>query len=430
MATGGSLTALVAEEADRHVRRPTSWRRRTALPWGLLAGSVALPGCGLVLGIDDVPAVTGHPDSGPGDARLDKRSGDAQADRADAGRDVQSPRDHAARDVMAGDASTASLPQPEGGETTSDAAINFAIHELWLGDTDKSTAFTPDPKAWTTFGYNIDGKITTSLSTDVCTLAPTAPPSTQVDGEGGSDNSFGENIVSSLNIAFIGASQDLSSQISAGTFTLMLDTTGLSTDPLQTNVGLTAQLFGGARFPGTPTFTAADNWPVDPSSLADGQHVANGSKVSLSGAYVVHGTWVSGRPTDLVFQIQVQGRPLLLTLHHAVITFQHTVDDAGASHATRGMAAGILRPSELLGGLELVAAGVAGKAYCGVAAAFQSKASTSVDILLDGTNEPGQACNGISAAIAFTADQIQLPSRVGAALSLDASVPPCDAAKD
>jgi hypothetical protein len=47
---------------------------------------------------------------------------------------------------------------------------------------------------WMSIGFDLDGKCTTKTSTDVCTLAPGAPKSTQVDGAGGIDNSWGENI--------------------------------------------------------------------------------------------------------------------------------------------------------------------------------------------------------------------------------------------
>jgi hypothetical protein len=47
---------------------------------------------------------------------------------------------------------------------------------------------------WQTIGFNLDGKCTTSASTDVCTLVAGSSKSTQMDGTGGIDNSYGENI--------------------------------------------------------------------------------------------------------------------------------------------------------------------------------------------------------------------------------------------
>jgi hypothetical protein len=49
-------------------------------------------------------------------------------------------------------------------------------------------------KDWETVGWNLDGKCTTASSTDVCSLTTGASLSTQDDGYGGIDNSYGENI--------------------------------------------------------------------------------------------------------------------------------------------------------------------------------------------------------------------------------------------
>ena len=81
---------------------------------------------------------------------------------------------------------------PSGGSPTS-AKHNYAVSKLYLGDTDR-TGVTSQT-AWKAFGYNLDNLVTTKNSTDVCTLAPGASKSTQADGNGGIDNSFGENIL-------------------------------------------------------------------------------------------------------------------------------------------------------------------------------------------------------------------------------------------
>ena len=54
---------------------------------------------------------------------------------------------------------------------------------------------TPDSlNAWKQIGFNLDGKITTATSTDVCQLVDDAGPAVQDDGRDGIDNSFGENL--------------------------------------------------------------------------------------------------------------------------------------------------------------------------------------------------------------------------------------------
>jgi len=47
---------------------------------------------------------------------------------------------------------------------------------------------------WKTIGFNLDGKCTVPVSTNVCTLQTGASKATQDDGTGGIDNSYGENI--------------------------------------------------------------------------------------------------------------------------------------------------------------------------------------------------------------------------------------------
>lgn len=58
--------------------------------------------------------------------------------------------------------------------------------------------------AWMGLGYNLDGKCTTATSTDVCTQVQGSPKSEQIDGTGGIDNSFGENVCPIL-VALAGA---------------------------------------------------------------------------------------------------------------------------------------------------------------------------------------------------------------------------------
>lgn len=396
---------------------------RCALVASLLGLAWSTSACGLVLRIDDVPPIPGH-DAGR-EAAPEAGSRDVR------GADTTKPHD-AARPEATIDAQTfeppdvGQLPAKSGLPTTSDASINFAARYLWLGETDKTAAFTSDPSAWITFGYNIDGKVTTSTSTDVCTLDPNALPTAQVDGNEGADDSFGENLVGDISIAFGGGiSADLSKKIGLGFFTFQFDTTGLSTSTTQTNTGLSAEVFGGSRFAGMPTFTLADSWPVDPATLADGVSLVHGAKISFSDAYVVNGVWVSGDPTDIIFTIAVSQESLVLVFHQAVATFQHTLDDAGAHHARSGMIAGILKASELITSIKGVIGGISGGQYCGLVPTFAAKIEAAQDIMENGTNVEGSPCNGISVAIAFTADQIQLPTTVGPIKTSDASVPSC-----
>ncbi|HEY8040161.1 MAG TPA: hypothetical protein VIF15_10225, partial [Polyangiaceae bacterium] len=85
---------------------------------------------------------------------------------------------------------------------------NYAMRKLYLGDTDRSGV--SNSSAWKDYGYNLDGLVTTKTSSDVCNLAAGASKTTQVDGTGGIDNSFGENI---LPIVITTAGSDAGSRI-------------------------------------------------------------------------------------------------------------------------------------------------------------------------------------------------------------------------
>ncbi|HEY6462271.1 MAG TPA: hypothetical protein VIY73_19020 [Polyangiaceae bacterium] len=81
------------------------------------------------------------------------------------------------------------------------------------------------PDDWKGVGYNLDGLCTTATSTDVCTLSAGAAKVTQVDGTGGIDNSFGENICPIMDTISGGA--NCSSTISQ--VYLQVDATGSGT---------------------------------------------------------------------------------------------------------------------------------------------------------------------------------------------------------
>jgi len=441
--------------------------RRRILHRAVVLAGVTLAGasgaCALVLGIDDIPAVAGfdagvdaRADGGVdvgrhADARSDhgedaKHARDAKSDHAedakpDHARDAKrGPRDaahdhesdaqpdhardtapdravDAPADAAADVANIGVIPTATGSQTPSTATVNLAFHVLWMGETDKNTMFTPDTRAWETFGYDIDGKITTAASTDVCTLAPGASSDVQIDGDDGIDNSFGANLVGYLSAAFIsgsttGFSDYLTGRIEHGDYTFLADTVGLTKSPTQTNRGLTMGFYGASKISGTPTFTLADNWPVNAATLADGVTLASGAKTSLSDSYVVNGTFVSGDPADFIFTISVEGQPFALIIHQAVLTFQHTIDDSGASHAVNGTIAGVLRPTELNAGIETLTGSIQNGMFCGLVGFFTTAVTESQDILLDGTNTAGMPCDAISIGLGFDADEIAPPSTV------------------
>ncbi len=298
--------------------------------------------------------------------------------------------------------------------TTSTTEHNFALQTLLLGDTPRGST-SPSNTAWKDYGYNIDGKISTPSSTDLCTIAAGGSKSTVYqDGTNGIDNSFGENILPIiLSVAGADAASKINQSIAAGSFTIQIDVTGLSDDPAQTASGLSGFLNAGASFDdggAPPTFTTADNWPVSTSLLSNPSDPRS-STIKFPGAYVVGGTFVNGpfgsASNDITISISLSGVALALTVHKAILTFDHKT----ATAASNGTIAGVIKTSELISGLKAVAGRISTQ-LCGGSAFddIASQITAASDILSDGTNAAGTPCDGISIGLGFTAAQIAPPT--------------------
>ncbi len=305
-------------------------------------------------------------------------------------------------------------PQPTGPATTVTTEHNFALSKLYLGDTDR--AGVSSQTAWKAFGYNIDSKISTKDSTDVCGLASGASKSTQTDGNGGIDNSFGENILPIiLTTAGQDAAKKINDSITAGHFTIMIDATGLDdANPKQTATGLKGFLNAGGNFDQTaggmkaPTFTTADDWAVRPELLTSATDPKS-SKIKFPSAYVVDGVFVNGSPGDLTLNLAIGGVALDLTITQAVITCAHTAGSCG-----NGTIAGVINTEDLITKLKKVAGRISTSLCQG--SAFESIAQQirqASDIMADGTNASGKSCDGISIGLGFDSKEIGLPKTVG-----------------
>jgi hypothetical protein len=276
---------------------------------------------------------------------------------------------------------------------------NFAFRRYYLGDTDR--AGLSSGSAWQGFGANIDGKVTSATSTDVCTLTAGASKSTQDDGAGGIDNSWGENIMP-IFLTILGSSFTTSydNAVDQGSFTTMIDVTGLTDGGAQSG-STPGWGFAGATLGHPPTWTVADDWPVYPDWLNDGG-LAAGSKIAFPGASIDGGFWSSGTPTDLPFELGFGSLGVELVIHHATVSFTHATPTTAAT----GTVSGILDTQELLTALG-DAVGWLSQSFCG--AAFESIAqqiTQAQDIVHDGTNAAGTPCDAISIGLGFDGIQI------------------------
>jgi hypothetical protein len=294
------------------------------------------------------------------------------------------------------------------------------MQTLLLGEYDRTTK-APSATAWKSYGYNLDGKVTTKDSTDVCTAAV---KTNQIDGNNGIDNAFGSVILPIIQTAasLQTPSDTISQAIDSGSFTIQIQVTGLDDTPTQTATGLSGQLFASGKYDGAgaPAFDSTTDWPVEPSLLANPTDVTK-SQIVFTDSYVVNGTFVSGDLSTGGVKVAVslvfQGVALTLTVNHAVVTFDHT----DANTAGNGTIAGVIDTGELITGLKQVAgrisASLCGSAFDGIA----QQITQASDIMKDGTNNPGATCDGISIGLGFVGKKVANPTKID---NSDAAAPP------
>jgi hypothetical protein len=292
--------------------------------------------------------------------------------------------------------STGTVPPapPTAGATTDGTARVFALNQLFLGEAGRSG---PVKDAWKDFGYNVDGLATTKADTNVCTRFMGADPAKQEDGNGGIDNSFGHNVVAFIQGIAPNPSKTITDSIQSGSFTILLEVTGLTDDPKQSNTGLSGRLLVGGAYSDDktkkPTFTTTDDWPFRAMPI-----------VPISNAYVNNGTFVNGAAgADVQLSLEIQGHQLSLTIRHAAITFDHTAP----AEINNGTISGVINTDELVTGITSVAGSIS-PMFCGGSTleTILSVIRQASDIHSDGTNAPGTPCDAISIGIGFTARQI------------------------
>jgi hypothetical protein len=291
----------------------------------------------------------------------------------------------------------------------------LAIRKLYLGDTDRND--NPSTTAWKKFGFDLDGKISTADSKDLCQPAMGAKASAVYeDGDEGRDNSFGKNILPIITALAMDASTQINDSIETGSFTIMIRLDGLGTGAAEN--GIASKLYGGAELtdPATmmailPKWDGTDAWPVVLELLNNGD--IENPKVQFKDSYVVTDkatgarTWVSGSFGDITLNLAIQGFTLALTVSNAVITMELNDDN---SQATNGTIAGVLNTEQLLSELAKVA-GSFDPSLCPPSSTFESIAQQirqASDIGSNGTQDPTKECDGISIGLGFNMQKVVL----------------------
>lgn len=297
-------------------------------------------------------------------------------------------------------------PPPAGPMAAPDGtgSVTFAISKLYLGDTDPDG--TPDPNnGWKNYGYDLDGKISTATSTDLCQPVNNAPvKDVYPDGTNGLDNSFGKNILQIIIGLSSSAPQAVNDSIASGSFTIMLDMQQLGTkadyNPMVT------QLYAGGNLGSTPKFDGTDMWPVRPDLLVDPTDLSKGSTVKFSTSYLTSNTWVSGSKGDVNLGLSISGFTLNLTIASALITLQI---DPTHKHGTKGIIAGVLNTATLLSEIKKVAGAIDPGLCSGtVLDGITAQIAQASDIMSDGTQDPTKQCDGISIGLGFDAELVKI----------------------
>jgi hypothetical protein len=299
---------------------------------------------------------------------------------------------------------TGAQPPGPGPQKAADGSsdVVLAVKKLYLGDTDRSGK--ADEAAWKQFGYNLDGKISTKDSKDLCKPAKGGIASKiYPDGDNGIDNAFGHSMVPIIKSLSSDFSTSVNDNILKGSFTVMLDLQKLGADadynPIVTG------LYGGANFGDTPPkWDGTDQWPLINELLNNGDKTS--PKVTFPNSYLVGNTWVSGSKGTISLNLAISSYTISLLIADAVITMDLADDHKSA---TNGTIAGVLDTDDLIAQLGQVAGGAAG--ICPGDPTFESIADQlrqASDILADGTQDPAKTCDGISIGIGFDAALVQL----------------------
>jgi hypothetical protein len=287
-----------------------------------------------------------------------------------------------------------------GGGCVATDGIVLAVSQLFLGDTDFNGVTSAT--AWRQLGFDIDGKVSTASSTDLC--QPNAggnPSSVHPDGDAGIDNAWGKNVLP----LFLALTPDYSTQVNdlidAGEFTMMLAFIGLAAEA--DKPAFTTRLYNGAPLGHPAAFDGSECWPVVRELLDDPADIES-SKTVFPASTLQGNAWSSGGVGTVT--LELGGFPMRLRIHQARMT---TMLDPNHQGATLGQLGGVIDTEEFIVEVKK-AAGAFDPSLCegGTIESIADQFRQASDILKDGTQDPLQTCDGISIGIGFEMESAQL----------------------
>jgi hypothetical protein len=215
-----------------------------------------------------------------------------------------------------------------------------------------------------------------------------------------------------------GAEDSVNKSIADGSFSLVLHLQNYTTTD---NSAVPGELFigndfgdpSGAGNKTAPTFTAADKWPIAPSSLQKGATTIPGKALlQFAKGYVAGGYWVSGDfggTETLNLNISISGADISLPIDSGVVAFK-------LSDGSDGTIAGAMGVQKLQDSLGPVAKkfGIcpSSSTYQQVVTTLTQSADLSNNAAADHFNTPGKQCDAISIAIGFTVKETGIPTAI------------------
>jgi hypothetical protein len=276
------------------------------------------------------------------------------------------------------------------------AGTAFVVRKLFYGNTDMSGVSST--QAWKKYGENIDGIASSrDKNQGECRPLDGASPANRDDGDDGIDNSFGHVLVPFI-APFVGdATEVASAAIEAGGRTPIILVGawphGEDARAIDTGFAYAEKTSTPPRWDGTDARSLAASW-------------TNGARpaVSFANAYACDHELASGEATAA---IQIELRVLhddtgilRVALHRPHIRMTIAPDGRTAT----GYFSGVLATEEVTRAFQDVA-GAISKELCSGSTldSVIRQIREASDILVDGSQDPNQDCNGISLGMGFEA---------------------------
>lgn len=270
--------------------------------------------------------------------------------------------------------------------------IVLSVSELYFGEGNSGE--------WKKFGWNLDDKVSTGLSKDLCQPAEMGTANTAYpDGEDGIDNSFGKNLLPTILSLYPTWVSDINAGIDNGRFTAIVRMMCV-TEPEGDVPSFTTKLLGGTTLGTPPKFDGTDVWPIEPGLLSDPKDPES-STILFEGSSLTGDTYDAGKKVVFIISVPVrtatESTSIKLTLYSARIKMKMGPD---RKSSTEGMIGGVLNTEEFVAELKKVGylMGLCGQPLFDNLMLQVRQAS---DIMTDGTQDPTKTCDGISMGLGF-----------------------------